>query len=247
MKIRYLIIFTGISLAGIMFGCNQRIIPPIPTLYNIQGAVVRNIDNDSTVVTVTIKKSDTLASSLTLLLGTDTLKYSSGVYKKSYNSDTALTSGTHEIKLIDGDYADSISFTIPSDVDISNVSLPDTRIDPGGLSVPFEWTIASGSIGYAYGVIMFDSTYISSGFYQFVTTGATQTSIPPDAFRLSGHLDTGWYRVYVYAYSGVPIGGQNLPTGFPQGLTLNLSQESISGSFGAIVVSRPDSIQVVIE
>ncbi len=227
--------------------CNQRIVRPTAAVYNIQGAVVINDDNDSIAVSLALKKNDTLTNSVILMIDGDTLKYSGGLYRKSYATANALASGDYQIKLNDNDNIDSIPLALPSGLSISSIALPDSRINPRGAAVHIEWTAAAGSNGYAIGVIKKDSAYSAAGFFQFVTTGGNLISIPPDAFRKSDALDTGWYRVFVYAYSGSPAEYLNLPTNFPLGLTDNITKTNISGSIGAIVVSKPDSIHVTLE
>ena len=242
----------NIALSGILIilfqsGCNQRITRSTSGTYHLQGAVVKNKDNDSIQVSILLTKNDTLADSVNIMIGSDTLKFEGGLYRKSYNTTGALAAGDRQIRISDRDFSDSIIFTIPSDLNISSISLPESRINPGGAAVPIEWTAASGSNGYSIGVAKNSLAYKSDGFCQFVATGGNLISIPPDAFRLSGNLDTGWYKVFVYAYAGSPTDGQDLPTKFPSGLSDNISKLDISGSFGAIVVSKPDSIHVTLE
>lgn len=246
----------GILIITFCWGCNQRITRSTIGNYDLHGGMVKNLDNDSLRAYVYLMNNHVTADSALILLGADTMKSATGesTYTKSYGAANALATGDHYLKINDKDLSDSILFTIPSNLQITSVALPDSRNNPHGAAVHIEWTAAANSIGYAYGVIKNHLAYNSTtkGFFQFVTTGGTLISIPPEAFRKLNALDTGWYKVYIYAYSGsfrevdnFPV--ENLPTAFPPGITDSISTLNLSGSFGVIVVSKPDSIHVTLE
>jgi hypothetical protein len=238
-----------ISVAILLFGCDQRITRTTDSIYKLYGAVIKNYDNDSSLVSIEFKKNDTVTTSAILLMGSDSLKYSNGLYQESYNTANALGAGNLKLHVIESDFSDSISFVVPAELAITSISLPENHINPGGVAVQLEASISAGSNGYAFGVIKKDSAYKSNGYSQFVTAASTSITIPLEAFRLSGNPDTpdtGWYYVYVYSYYGSPTQIKNLPTKFPDGLVENISKLNLSGSFGTIIISRPDSIHVTI-
>ncbi|MEW6015954.1 MAG: hypothetical protein AB1690_11595 [Candidatus Zixiibacteriota bacterium] len=239
-----LILATVVALSG----CDTRIVRSGLYDYSLIGAVVKNIDNDSILAAALLKKEDSAVAGAVIRINNDTLKYSGGLYYRSYNSDTLLRTGNYRLRILDSTFfADSLLFTVPADLQITSI-FPASRINGGGATtVRVDWTASGGSNGYAYGVVLRESAYQTNGYFGFVPDGATLVTIPPDAFRLSGQLDTGWYYIYVYAYYGSPVPGGNLPTGFPAGLAPNIARNKFTGSWGAIVVSPRDSMYVTLQ
>jgi hypothetical protein len=228
-----------------IWGCDERISNSKTKGYYIEGVVTRNQDNDSILALAQFKRNDTILTAAQILIGSDTLKYDSGLYTKSYAHINLLATGTTKLYLTDSNrFDESVSFTIPAGFQISSVS-PANRLNAGGTSVGVDWSSSAGSNGYALGVVLADSAYKSSGWTEFITTGVTSDNIPPDAFRLSGNLDTGWYYIYVYSYAGSPAFEADLPTAFPSGLEANISRLNFSGMWGAINVASRDSMHVV--
>jgi hypothetical protein len=82
-------------------------------------------------------------------------------------------------------------------------------------------------------------------------TLATAGSIPPEAFGLSSGgvtPDTGWYYLYVYAYTGVPDSvttARLLPVPLPSQLADNLTASGFTGHIGTVRVVKRDSVHVV--
>jgi hypothetical protein len=243
-----ILLFLGLlllSLLAILSGCDQRVSNTDVSGYSINGSLIKNLDNDSIVVSAAFMKNDSALAGAIILLGTDTLKYNNTLFLKSYTKADTIAPGTHHLYLTDPNgLDDSISFAVPANFAISNIALPDNRVNPGGETVPIEWQASAGSNGYAFGVIKKDTAYKADGYSQFVATGATSANIPRDAYRLSGDLDTGWYYVYIYAYFGSPTVPRNLPAKFPSGRIANVTHLNLSGNWGAIIVSRRDSIHV---
>ena len=228
-----------------VWGCDQRITPSEKNGHFLQGASVKNLDNDSVVVEAKVKRNDTVLTTALIRIKNDTLKYVDSSYLKSYPAADSIPQGSYHLRLTDpGIRDDSVSFYQPADFSIYSI-VPDTRLNPGGSrQVKISWLTSAGSNGYAFGVIRRDLIYHATGFKQFVTTGITSVTIPPDAFRLSGNLDTGWYYIYVYAYYGAPIASHNLPTSFPTGIDPNIARYNFTGSWGAITVTRRDSMYI---
>ena len=102
------------------------------------------------------------------------------------------------------------------------------------------------SDGYVFAANHVDSLYVTDGYADFSPDGAPQATVPLDAFRPGGVADPilGWYYIYAYAYTGVPTDATYLPTAFPQALTNNIDEIEIVGSYGVIVISPHDSIDV---
>jgi hypothetical protein len=231
-----------------MPGCDERITSNSGAAYSINGSLVKNLDNDSIILTAVFEKGDSSLGSGVIRLGSDTLEYNDTLYLLSLPAADSIAAGTRRLNIADpGKMNDSITFSIPANFAITSVALPDSRINPGGETVPIEWQVSAGSSGYAYGVIKRDTAYEADGYSQFTATGATSVSIPPDAFRLSGDLDTGWYYIYIYAFYGSPTEARNLPTKFPAGIPANVAHMYLAGSWGAILVAPHDSIYVATE
>jgi len=227
--------------------------PDDQNTYYFLGGLVKNLDNDIIKIAVYLELENNPLTTATITIGSDTLEYDStdGFYSLQFNTSSALEPGGHYMKFVDStELTDSIQFIIPNDFQITEIQLPDNRVNNGGDPVPIQWNPSLNSIGYVFGVIMRDSIYIADGYSDFVTTGATSVTIPRDAFQLSGNIneiDTGWYNVYVYSYAGSPASYLNVPTAVPVGFTDNYSREKMIGRFGSMVVTPHDSIHVVLE
>ncbi len=241
------LIFPCLALLYLLFawGCDERITPSERNGHFLQGASVKNLDNDSVVAEARVKRNDTVLTTALIRIKNDTLKYVDSSYLKSYPAADSFPSGYYHLRLTDpGIRDDSVAFYQPADFSISSI-VPDTRLNPGGSrQVRISWLTSAGSNGYSYGVVRRNLAYQTAGYTQFVITGVTSITIPPDAFRLSGNLDTGWYYIYVYAYYGAPIASHNLPTSFPTGIDPNITRFNFTGSWGAITVSPRDSMYI---
>jgi hypothetical protein len=236
------IILTGLLIAG----CDQRITSSKTAGYSILGALVKNADDNILAAQAIYKRNDSVFVTGKIKIGSDSLHYSSGQFSRIYDSLGVLPAGSYRLKLQDSSlFSDSVSFPLPANLAITSI-VPDTRIYTSGTSnVRLEFQSSAGSNGYVFGVVKADSAYQIAGYSDFITTGSTAVTIPPDAFRLSGNLDTGWYYIYVYAYSGSPAPLGYLPTAFPAGLSANVIHLKLSGNWGAVVVSKRDSMHVV--
>ncbi len=241
------ILFLFVCVSGLFGpGCNQRLVTTKPAGYTVQGAVVKNLDDSTLSAGIIFDRNDTALAIARVKIANDTLHYSDGVFGKTYDSLRALLTGSYYLKLQDSTrYNDSVQFSVPADLAIINIS-PDTRIYTSATQeVRIDFLASAGSNGYAYGVVKADSAYTDSGYSGFVTSLVNSVTIPTDAFRnLSGELDTGWYYIYIYAYSGAPVPVENMPTAFPTGLTANIARLTLNGFWGAVVVAPRDSMHV---
>lgn len=239
------------ALGFISWGCNRNITPgELTRRYDLRGGLVKNLDNDSVLVSVSFQRNDDYLSTAYLNLVGDTLEYidSTNSYEFGDTSISSFPGGDYTLTVSDAPWlTDSVSFTVPHDFAIDSLPLPEGAVNPGGASVQMQWQTSLGSDGYIIGVALKDTAYVGRGFSEYAGSGFTSATIPPDAFRLSGDLDTGWYYVYVYSYSGSPSVKQNLPIEIPPGLTDNISKPNFTGRFGAVVVSSRDSIHVVLQ
>ncbi len=245
---RNLIIFMAVILliaTFILWGCDTHItLPEQVEPYYIEGALAKNLDLDSIFTSLVLKRNDTIVETADITLDGDTLDFMDNYYI-AHNSAAALPSENYYLYIDDGDFRDSVRFIIPTDLSITGVALPEDRVNPAGGSVQIDWSLSPGNDGYIVGVILRDSSYIAAGYSFFSPGGVPQANIPPDAFRLYADLDTGWYNVHVYSFTGWPAFDDNLPTALPAGFTDTIGHLNLSGKFGTLVVSRRDSIHVV--
>nr|MBN2277857.1 hypothetical protein [candidate division Zixibacteria bacterium] len=256
MKNITILLFEFLAVSFVLWGCGGsagNINNGGENTYYLMGGLVKNLDNDTISVAAYLEFDSEPLGTAIISLGDDTLEYdsSTAVYSILLSPASSLSPGGYYLKIKDSTrFVDSIQFTLPNDFQITDLQLPDTRINNGGNPVPMSWNISLNSTGYAYGVIIEDSAYIAAGYYEFVTTGVTSVTIPRDAFQLPGsinEIDTGLYHVYVYSYSGSPGSLYNLPTSLPSGFQDNYTRENFVGRFGSIVVTPRDSIRVAVE
>ncbi len=238
-----------ISAALIISGCGRAtdIGGASEPKYDLRGGLSKNPENDSVVISAGLKKNDNNYSTAMIIFTGDTLDYMAGTetYSIAFDTVTNFPSGVYYLKVSDSrDLEDSIGIIIPDNVSITNLSVTNND-NPYGDSVQITWTPSSNSDGYVIGAVLKNSAYQSAGYSRLIDIGAGTTAyIPRAAFRPAGEIVLGWYYIYVYGYSGSPTGLMNLPLGFPTGLADSISNSDFGGTFGAVVVSMPDSVLV---
>ena len=228
------------------WGCDTNVvIPESAEPHSINGSIVKNLDINSIYSSFILKRNDTIVDNAEIIIDDDTLAFLDSIYYITYDSAAAITTGNYHVYVKNGSLEDSIGFTIPANLSITDVALPEDRTNAAGNPVQMSWSLSPGNDGYIVGVILKDSAYITDGYSFFSVDGAPQATIPPDAFRIYDDLDTGWYNVYVYSFTGWPEFDDNIPTTLPAGFTDTIALQYLSGHFGTVVVSGRDSIHVV--
>ncbi|HKK21738.1 MAG TPA: hypothetical protein VJ983_09715 [candidate division Zixibacteria bacterium] len=264
------LIFLAIALLAvgslIQTGCNGSsdiVNPPLNDKYRIQGALVKdaNLDAmliDSTRIALTLTRQDTTLTTALIRFDGDTLTYNKlsflldSVYSFKDSIKGLVPSDLYDLVVRDSNlFQDTAKVYVPDTFSITSV-IPGTRISNGGDQIRLVWTSAAGIQGYAVGVVMRGSQYQGTGYSQYITTLTTDATIPPDAFRLTdpNSPDTGWYYLYVYGYTGSPdsaISSELLPVPFPSQLPDNVARNDFHGQIGAVVVSKKDSMHVVLQ
>lgn len=194
-------------------------------------------------------------STAQLFLGTSALVFdttyniSDSVYTFSNSPRGYKTPEATILNIIDSTlYADTVLTTVLDSIWLT--SYPDSTIpNTNGTSISIVWSSALGIEGYIVAVVLADSAYKNVGYSAYAEL-STSATIPPDAFRVNNVVQTGWYNIYVYGYTGSPdqlLSAGVLPVAFPSQLPNNISHTNLSGNFGSIVVSRKKMIQVIAE
>ena len=235
----------------VVAGCNSSGKPTQSSQYSlaIGAALSANADLANTQARVSLAQSGQTTAAGPIILNTDTLPGSSGVYARLYGTTNGFVGATHALKFYDGtNLVSQVSMALPGTPSISVVN-PANRIYTGGQNVTINITmLGSGATGHVLAAVKANLVYSGIG-YVTAPIGSSSGIIPPDAFRVdgTGALDTGKYYIYAYAYTGEPgvTGLTNLPTAMPSSFfDQNLSTATTSGNYGGMVVSRRDSLFV---
>lgn len=242
----------AIIMAGLLFftACDENIISDgINGDYYVEITVIKDVDLDSAAVFVTITKDGSLLETALVNFDIYPLIYDNvnDVYMRAFSGSATFGSGVYACVIADGtDFNDTAFVTIPQTVSITDIALPEDRVNPAGDDVQIQWSQSLLSDEYVFAVNHVDSIYNTDGYSAFSPDGNPQATVPRDAFRPGGILDPvlGWYYVYVCSITGTPKDASYLPTDFPEGLDNNIDQNNFTGSYGVIVISERDSINV---
>ncbi len=250
------VVVTAVALA-VIISCNSS-----PThnagnsAYAVAGAAIADANHDSTKVVVSLRKDQVRYGSAVVMFSADSLKYRrSGFPIDSVYSlvkQSRLYYGVGKYKLIVQDstlFADSAAVRMSDTFRITSI-IPTNRLAQGLRSVTLEWAGADSADGYVMAATPRDSVYRGYGYSLYPGTQGTAGTIPPDAFSLSpGTLpDTGWYYLYVYAFTGAPdsvLTAKLLPVPFPEQIADNIGNSNFAGHFGTVRIIRHDSVHVV--
>ncbi|MFH1685965.1 MAG: hypothetical protein ABIE70_00405 [bacterium] len=196
--------------------------------------------------------SDSSVAGATITLNDDTLLLETGRYGFEVSPATAVLPGVYLLSLEDSTGLDvSVAAPLPSGFNIA-VSDPANRINNGGDQVSIDWSGASQADGYVLATVAADSAYTGQGYSLWIGNQGTGGTIPPDAFRWKDGInpDTGWYYIYVYAFSDAPdsaLSAMTLPCPLPGQLPDDIDQHNFVGRFGGISVALRDSVRVAIQ
>ena len=260
---RFYYSFITVCAAGIacwFFGCNGTLTQPKDNqAYKIAAACIADHNLGRTTVVVDLTKGSGHRPKASLRFGSDSLGFSrpgfapDSLFSAQFNSVLRYPVGTNRLFMTDGDSSTIIRDTLPVVVTSSfyiTQIVPPSRDVRGSLQVSLTWSTADSANGYVIATVLKKNAYARSGYSSFVTSLNTNGTFPPDAFSLSPgpQPDTGWYYVYVYAYSGVPdstLTSGLLPVPFAHQLSDNVTgRQDISGRYGMIRVALRDSVHV---
>lgn len=253
-------------------GCDSsgsvRALPQTDT-YRVEAVLVNDVNADAIAgdtarVAVLTERNDSLFFTATVTFGTDTLRIRENtfafdsVYSFDFGPTSLVETGAYALGLVDSSrFGDTLILFVPDTFSIDAYT-PDSLIpNTNGQEIQISWTASANSDGYIIAVVLEDSAYTGYGYSQYVTSQTTSATIPPDAFRLApdsagvAQLDTGWYNIYVYAFSARPdslMSEPMLPVRVPSTLSDNVDEgELLTGRIGALTVSRRVRTHVVSE
>jgi hypothetical protein len=217
--------------------------------YRMTGLMVKNLDRATAQAEVALLADDDPDSTALVTLNSDTLFWSDGLYRLDSQPASSFMAGSYLLTLEnDNSLDESVTTNLPGNT-ILRVASPANRINTGGSAVSVNFLAAQFAEGYAVAAVHRDSAYTGYGYSEWVTSGATAATIPPDAFRPNGsnYPDTGWYYIYVYAYAEAPDSALShglLPVPMPNELPDNVDERNFDGHFGSVLVSHRDSVIV---
>jgi hypothetical protein len=240
-------------------GCNSRGVGPTTEKYHVSGAMVVDLDRDSTFIAVRVQRNDSIFTSATVRVNNRALAYADlslgldSVY--TFVTDTVQSYLNAAIPFIVQDADSFADTTLIQSADSFSIQItnPALRLlQPIG-NVQVEWTGAAGSGGYILAAVHRDSAYIGWGYSILAASvQANAGTIPSAAFVLTDGLnpDTGWYHVFVYAMTGSPdsaISSALLPAPMPNQFVDNIAKKELGGNFGVLIVSRRDSVRSAVQ
>lgn len=249
-------IASGALVISIMVSCNSSPTHSTTGSYLVAGSVVADANISSTKVLADFTKNHAKVPTAVVRFGADTLMFRRPGFPIdsvfSLTKANALYYGMGRDKLILQDsalFTDSASLRVSDSFSIIDV-VPVNRQAQGLRSVSLQWSGADSADGYVMATALRDSLYHGYGYSLYATSLNPAGTIPPNAFALTNNItpDTGWYYLYVYAYTGVPdsaLTARLLPVPFPSQLADNIAVTNMVGHFGTIRVVLHDSVHVV--
>jgi hypothetical protein len=141
--------------------------------------------------------------------------------------------------------------SMPGTISIIGVT-PPNRLSNGNDPVKLDWFGGSGTSGFVIAAVRTNRAYTGAGFSIYATSQSTSATFPTEAFYQTSPTtpDTGWYYLYVYAYTGAPdstIAKAVLPVGFPSQLADNVTFQYLKGHVGIVRLAAKDSVRVALQ
>jgi hypothetical protein len=249
-----------LAITGLFLACNGGILNPQngATAYKVGGLLAVDHNNNKTTGAAAFTND-------TLIVSTGTVKFSGAVfafnnaqfaldsvYATIWNSAAQFASGNHTFTVSDSTRLSqqSIQTSLPGTVSIIGVT-PPNRISNGSDLVKLDWFGGTGASGFVIAAVLKSQAYTGAG-YSIYATSQTSETFPREAFYQSNPTtpDTGWYYLYVYAYTGSPdriLSTYPLPVKMPTQLADNIALHDLSGHFGTVRVAIRDSMHVVLQ
>lgn len=253
--VRALITAPLIILASVLmfFGCNGAPTDPDAptTAYVTQTYIVSDLNLNRSFVRARFLRADTTVPSGPVAFDTATIGFvaQNTLFQQEFFSANSITSGSHEVSLMDtSTVISNLNIIMP---DTIGIFLADTTpySGAGNLVITIDAS-SSNATGMIVATVKASEAYTGVGYAEFVLFGSALANIPPSVFRdpITNALDTGLYYVFVYAYTGAPrldVITSDLPTALPDtGFGPNIAEALLSGNSGALLISAHDSVFV---
>lgn len=226
--------------------------------HNMFGIFVKNQQADSTQVLAQFFRNDEWLTDAELTFSGQPMLFSfctycpDTLYVRLDTSAAEYDAGEHRLSLEDSTiFTDTVTVAVPDTFSLMEVIDPATRLNNGGNQVSLDWSGVAGAEGYIMATVPRGHAYTGTGYSLYAASGATGGTIPRLAFWMSGgnEPDTGWYDIYVYAYTGAPdsaLSHKVLPVPLPEQRPDNIDSQYFNGRIGSLCVSRRDSVHVVL-
>ncbi len=253
------VLATGTMAFVIFAGCNGSSGTgngPKDNHYRLRGVLVNDLNTDMTYTSVLFTRNDSTLTDGTIIVDGDTLTVTGGVYTHSKNHSSTTTSTLVDYEATDSTFFnETVTSIVPADFSIDySATVPGTRQKFANDRVRLNWFGSAGTLGYIIAAVKTVEAYTGAGYSQYVTSGATSETFNDSAFvkyTLQGEEpDTGWYYIYVYAFSGSPdsaLSSTILPVPLPSQLSDNIDEKDFTGRVGSVVVTEYDSMRVIAE
>ncbi len=239
----------------ILVGCDgsSSVNRPVPTYsYRFDGVLVKDLNTDYARIAATLSRDDSLVTGAEIRFGGDSLAYcADSTYYRVVLPAGEYPAGSYDIEIRDSSrFHDTLATGLAADFVIETV-FPAQREKRTFDLVRLTWSGSADAEGYIIAAVKRDSLYTGGGYSQYVTSQTTYEEFPHDAFNLpNDDPDTGWYNLYVYSYIGSSdsaLSAELLPVPMPSQLADNISVNDLTGRFGTIIVTRFDSMRVVVK
>lgn len=248
------------ALALLVLACNGVITGPTNgSVYHAFGLMAIDQNITKTVAITEVRKDTTISTTASVKFDGISLSFNAtpfvgdSAYSTVWNSAIQFAQGNHTLKISDSTSlsSQSISLSLPGTVSIIGVT-PSNRLSNGSNAVKLDWFGGSGASGFVIAAVRTNLAYAGAGYSIYATSQATSATFPRDAFYQTNPNtpDTGWYYLYVYAYTGAPdsvFAKVVLPIGFPSQLAENVSSQYLKGHAGIVRVAAKDSIRIALQ
>ncbi len=249
-------------------GSSSTVSPTARNSYRVEGVLVNDMNagletTDTSLAAIILERNNSALGTAQISIGTQILVFDKpsfvhdSVYSFAGNSTQLLSSGAYPLGIVDTAlFGDTLTVILPDTFRVNFYTGDSTVPNTNGQEIQISWTAAANVEGYVVAVVLEDSAYTGYGWSQYVTSQATETTIPPDAYRLTTDpngvqlLETGWYNIYIYGYAGHPdslLSAPLLPVPLPSQLGDNIDETLLEGKFGSVVVTKRVRSEVVSE
>ncbi|MBI5265841.1 MAG: hypothetical protein HY851_01285 [candidate division Zixibacteria bacterium] len=248
-----------VTVAGILLACNGVIVGPTDgTVYHLLGLVAVDPNIAKTVAIAHVTQDTTVSTTSSVKFDGLTLSFNSApfvgdsAYSATWNSAGQFAQGNHTLKISDSTTLpiQQITMGLPGSLSIIGVT-PANRLSNGSDIVKLDWFGGTGASGFVIAAVRTGMEYTGVGYSIYATSMSTSATFPREAFYQTSPTtpDTGWYHLYVYAYTGAPDSAYTkviLPVGFPSQLADNVNLTKLKGHVGTVRLAAYDSVRVAL-